>query len=451
MGDVALTDSTIFKAYDIRGVYPDELDEGMALLIGKALADYLGGNVTVVVGKDMRLSSPSIKKSMVGGLVAQGADVIDIGMCSTPMSYYADGYFNADGSVMITASHNPGHYNGFKICKEQAIPIGEASGMLDIEQKVREDDFTMPMRQGVVERRDIAALYASHVRSFFKKEYRGKLKVVIDCANAMGILEMKAFDGLSEHLEIDVMYGQLDGSFPNHEPNPLKLETLDALRQRVVETGADVGISFDGDADRCGFVDDNGDIVSMDLITALIAQDILSEQTGNVLYDLRSSRAVKEAIEEANGTPIMSRVGHAFIKAQMREYDAVFGGELSGHYYFKENYNAESSSMAAIRVFNLMRKTGLSLSELILPLKRYHHSGEINSEVKDKDAIMRMLAEEYSDGKVSYLDGVMVEYQDWWFNVRPSNTEPLLRLNLEATTESMMKEKRDELLERIRS
>lgn len=441
---------TIFKAYDIRGIYPDQLDEGVTYLIGRAFADFLGNNATVVVAKDMRLSSPALKKALINGLTAQGVDVIDISMCSTPMSYFANGFFKASGSMMITASHNPGEYNGFKICREQAIPIGEASGMVEIKEKVIAGDFALAERIGTVERRDIIDIYSEHIRSYFRPAGQRKLKVIIDCANAMGILEMKVFEGLADHLEIETIYGELDGSFPNHEANPLKVETMDALRKKIVETNADVGIAFDGDADRCGFVDDQGTVIPMDLITALIAQDMLSEQQGNVLYDLRSSRAVREAIIEAGGNPIMSRVGHAFIKQQMREFNAVFAGELSGHYYFKENYNAESSSMAAIRVFNLMLKTGLSLSSLIKPLHRYFHSGEINSQVKDKDAAMQSLADEYSDGSISWLDGIMVEYPDWWFNVRPSNTEPLLRLNLEASTQELMEAKRDELLARIR-
>lgn len=446
-----MVDETIFKAYDIRGIYPDQLNEGVSFLIGKALADFLGSQGAIVVGEDMRLSSPAIKRALIHGIISQGSDVIDIGMCSTPMSYFADGRFNASGSAMITASHNPGEYSGFKMCREEAIPIGEASGMLDIKNKVINDFFSDPSREGTVEKRDIVNLYRSHVSAFFRPGNK-RLKVVVDCANAMGVLEMKVLEDLSEYLELDVLFGELDGSFPNHEADPLKTETLAALQARVVEIGADVGISFDGDADRCGFVDGHGQVVPMDLITALIAQDILSEGQGNVLYDLRSSRAVKEAILEAGGNPIMSRVGHAFIKQQMREFNAVFAGELSGHYYFKENFNAESSSLAVVRVLNLMLKRVQSLSELIAPLQRYFHSGEINSKVRDKDKVMERLLIKYgNDGRVSRLDGVMVEFDDWWFNVRPSNTEPLLRLNIEASEPGLMAAKRDELLKEIRS
>jgi phosphomannomutase len=362
------------------------------------------------------------------------------------MSYHANGKLGADGSIMITASHNPAEYNGFKLCRENAIPISGATGIADIEKIVTDESWgETAAQQGSVSTYDIAPEYASFLKSHAK--INKKLKVVVDYANSMGSFEDK---GIEEFFEIIPMYKDLDGTFPNHEANPLKLDTLDAIREKVKETGADFGAAFDGDADRCGFIDDQGEIIPMDLFTALIAQDILSEGPATILYDLRSSWAVRECIEENGGKPIMSRVGHAFIKAQMREHDAVFAGELSGHYYFKENFTTESQGLAFIKLANLVCKTGKKVSELVAPLKKYFASGEINSKVEDVQSILSTLKEKYSDGKMFELDGISVEYSNWWFNVRASNTEPLLRLIVEAKDRETMESKRDELLGLIR-
>ena len=435
----------VFKAYDIRGIYPTELNEELALKIGRAFVTFLGGK-QFVIGRDMRPHSKPIFDALAQGINEMGADVIDIGLCSTPMSYFANGKLGADGSVMITASHNTGEWNGLKLCRKGVVPISGITGIKDIEKIVLEETWNKPAEvKGKIISHDISEEYGNHIKSF--SEINKKLKVVADFANAMGSYEIA---GIRDMFDIIPLYEELDGTFPNHEANPLVTETLDDVCKKVKEVGADFGAAFDGDADRCGFVDNEGNIISMDLFTALIAQDILSHGPQTILYDLRSSKAVKECIEENGGTAIMSRVGHAFIKAQMREYNAVFAGELSGHYYFKENYVAESQALAFLMLGNLVCKSGKTVSELVKPLRKYHASGEINSKVKDVDAVMKALKVKYSDAEIYELDGVTFDYGDWWFNVRCSNTEPLLRLNLEAGTEDAMTHKRDEILAIIR-
>ena len=347
---------------------------------------------------------------------------------------------------MITASHNPGEWNGFKLCRAQAVPISGATGIADIEALALANEWTPAEKPGTMSQYDIAAEYGAFLRSHAKMDR--KLKVVVDYANAMGSYEIA---GIEDMFEIIPMYKELDGTFPNHEANPLHTSTLDALRKKVVETGADFGAGFDGDADRCGFIDDKGDIIPMDMFTALIAQDILSEGPATILYDLRSSRAVRESIEEHGGRAVMSRVGHAFIKTQMREENAVFAGELSGHYYFKENFVAESQGLAMIKLANLLCKENRPVSDMVDPLrKKYFQSGEINSKVADVPAILNAIKAKYADGHMFELDGISVEYPTWWFNVRASNTEPLLRLIVEADTKEAMEEKRDALLALIR-
>ena len=438
----------IFKAYDIRGIYGTELTDEMAFKIGRAVATFLKPK-KFVIGHDMRPHSIPLFNAMAKGLTMQGVDVINIGLASTPMSYHANGKLGADGSVIITASHNPGEWNGMKICRELAIPISGATGIADIERIVNEESFDeAAATPGTISEYDIKPEYFEHVRSFANIEK--PLNVVIDYANGMGISEGGVFT--DELFNITPMYDELDGTFPNHEANPLALDTLDAISAKLKEGNYAFGIAFDGDADRAGFLDENGDNVSMDIITALIAESLLEKVPGApVFYDLRSSWAVKEVIEESGGKPMMSRVGHAFIKAQMREADAVFAGELSGHYYFKDNYYTESSSLAAIYVANLLSETGKPLSELVKPIRRYFASGEINSEVADVEAVFERLNEKFSDAKTYQLDGNSYEYADWWFNVRSSNTEPLVRLNLEAKTAEQMEEKRDEILALIRA
>ncbi len=437
----------IFKAYDIRGIYSETLTDEIATRIGRAFVDFLGCR-TVVIGRDMRAHSPAMFAALARGVTQQGADVIDLGICSTPMCYYANGSLGADASIMITASHNPGEWNGMKMCREQAIPISGPTGIEAIEQIVARDVFAPAAAvPGTITQHDIAPAYIAHIRGM--ADIRRRLRIAVDYANAMGIVEARALDGL---FETRALFDTLDGDFPNHEANPLDHETLEPLQHLIAAEGPiDFGIAFDGDADRVGFVDERGEIVPMDLITALIAQTLLKSQKGAIFYDLRSSKAVAEAIAESGGTPLMSRVGHAFIKRQMRDADALFAGELSGHYYFRENFFTESSALAVIQVANLVSAGRQPLSALVAPLRRYAPSGEINSKVADVDAVFTRLRAAYADARFTELDGLTVEYPDWWFNVRASNTEPLVRLNLEAANVGEMARHRDEVLALIRA
>ncbi len=439
--------SGIFKAYDIRGIYGDTLTDETAYLIGRAFATFLKPR-SVVVGRDIRAHSPAVFARLAQGLTEQGADVIDLGLCSTPMSYYANGSLGADASVMITASHNPKEYNGFKLCREKAIPISGDTGIMDIERIVRDRAFApAPARPGTMKPHSIHRAYVEHLRPFAK--LARPIRIAVDYANAMGIVEAEALRGI---VEMDPLFDTLDGDFPNHEANPLDHHTLKDLQQKMRGGGYDFGVAFDGDADRAGFVDERGEIIPMDMITGLIAQSILKQQPGAAIYyDLRSSWAVKEVILENGGRPMMSRVGHAFIKQQMREADAVFAGELSGHYYFKENFYTESSALAVLMVANLVSRSALPLSGLIKPMQRYFASGEINSRVADPKAVLARLSETFPGGSVLHLDGLTIEFPDWWFNVRASNTEPLIRLNLEAKTRTLMEKQRDAVLAVIRS
>lgn len=435
----------IFKAYDIRGIYGDTLTEDTMYRIGRAFVTFMKCG-KVVVGRDMRPHSEPLFEALARGINEQGADVVDLGLCSTPMSYFANGKLNADAGIMLTASHNTGEWNGVKLSREQAIPISGATGIADIEQLVNSGDFAdSPQNKGTIEKLDIMPEYKRHILQTAKLSK--PLHIAADMANAMGTIEAKVLEDI---FKITPLFPELDGSFPNHEANPLKTETFADLQKLVREGDFDFGVAFDGDADRVGFVDETGEIIPMDLITALIAQDLLDQEKGVIFYDLRSSKVVKEVIESKGGKPMMSRVGHAFIKQQMRENNAIFAGELSGHYYFRHNYFTESSSMAVICVANIIDRSRKTLSELIKPLKRYHASGEINSTVNDTTSVFERIRGNFTDGHIFELDGISVEYDDWWFNVRSSNTEPLIRLNLEANTLELMEAKRDELLKLIR-
>lgn len=437
--------SSIFKSYDIRGIYPTEINEAIVEKIGNAFAKYLNAK-KIVVGHDMRSHSKGLFDALTKGMNSAGADVINIGLCSTPMTYFANGTLKADGSIMITASHNTAEWNGLKPCRANVVPISGKTGIKDIEKIVKEGSWYEAPIKGKVIDYDISPEYGAHIKKFSK--LNRKLKVVADFANSMGSAEIK---GIRDLFDLVPMYEELDGNFPNHEANPLITETLNDLCKKVKETGADFGAAFDGDADRCGFVDSDGNIIPMDLFTALIAEDILKDGKQTILYDLRSSRAVKECIEANGGNAIMCRVGHAFIKAQMRETGAVFAGELSGHYYFKENFIAESQALAMLKFANLVCLSGKSSAQLVAPLRKYFASGEINSEVHDPKGVVEMLRNKHLDGRILELDGLSVEYDDWWFNARTSNTEPLLRLNVEADTKEKMIAKRDYLLNLIRS
>lgn len=442
---------SIFKAYDIRGTYPDQFNEDVAYRIARAYAQLLKPRLTVV-GYDMRLSGPALLEPVARGLMEQGSDVIHIGMTSTPMYYYAVNELKADAGVMLTASHNPPEYNGFKLTGPEARPsIGFVSNE-DLYALANSGKFEAASRTGrflggecIADRYVQAVLKASGIQSF------GGLKIVIDCANGMmGMTLPKIFEG--KDCEVFPLYWVPDGRFPNHEANPLKEETLTDLKKKVAETGANLGVAFDGDGDRVAFVDEKGQTVSGDMITALIAREMLKEKPGaTIMYDLRSSWAVKEEIEKAGGRPYMYRVGHGLIKTEMRRIDAYFGGELSSHYYFANFYRTDNGDLAMLKMIQLLVEEGKPLSELVRPLQRYAHSPEINSKVADVAAKLAEIKEKYKDGRIIELDGLTVEYDDWWFNVRPSQTEPLLRLNVEAKSREKMEQKVEELLSLIRS
>lgn len=436
---------SIFKAYDIRGTVPDQLNEELAYKIGRAFVTFLGCD-RVVVGRDVRASADSMFNALARGITDQGADVIDIGAGDTPMLYFAaQGY---PAAINITASHNPPKYNGFKICRENAVPISGDTGIKDVEKLCMENKFSDPAKKGTIKKKNVLPEFVEFTRSFARhKEGAKTLKVVIDGANGAGTL---TYPYIFKDLGYDIvpLYMEPDGTFPNHEANPLIEENLDDLRKKVVETGADLGAALDGDADRCMFIDETGRTLRADVVGGIISLSILKGKKGaTVLYDLRSTKAAAKAIESQGGRAIKCRVGHAFIKQEMREYDAIFAAELSGHFYFKDHFFTESSAMALINILNLMEETGKKLSELAEPVLIYAHSGEINFEVSDKDAILKELEKTYgSKGTVTKLDGLSVDLDGWWFNVRASNTEPLLRLNLEAATAEEMESHKKELI-----
>ena len=430
----------IFKGYDIRGLYPEEVNEDAAKRIGSAIVHFLkqqkGTIKNIVVGRDMRDSSTPLAQALIEGITAAGVNVTDIGVVSTDVTYFAVAKYGYDGSVAVTASHNPAEYNGFKVCREHAMPVGLETGLAKIRDIAMRPPLATAERPGRITKKDIMEEYKEHVHSFIR-QIRA-MRIVVDAGNGMaGKMVPIIFKGLP--IEIIPLYFELDGSFPNHEANPLKLENLRRLQELVREEKAQLGVAFDGDADRVAFVDEKGEAIGSDIITALIAREFLGEDKGAaVVYDLRSSWAVKEEIVRNGGVPCREKVGHAFIKATMRERNAVFGGELSGHYYFRDNFYADSGMIAFIEILNILGRKRVSMSNLVAPLKKYFSSGEINFTVEDKDAKIDELARSFGDGKVDRLDGVTVEYRDWWFNVRKSNTEPRLRLNVEAKTRDLM-------------
>ncbi len=440
----------IFKAYDVRGVYPGQLDEETARKIGLAFQHVLDdddrrqGN-QVVVSRDMRAHSKPLCTALIEGLRSAGLDVLEIGLATTPMNYFAIGHLESAGGIQVTASHNPAEYNGFKFSRRQARPVSGDHGIPLLERKVTDDDLPAAATPGAHEETDVFDAYGRHILAFLKRPADTRsLKVVVDAANGMGTLYRPLLEKMG--IDLELLYFELDGTFPNHEANPLKLENLRDLRQQVRATGADLGISFDGDADRAAFVDETGEPVGSDLITALIAGELLTREPGkHVLYDLRSSRAVPEYIRERGGVPVRERVGHSFMKATLRAKQGIFGGELAGHYYFRDAYNADSALMAVVEILNLLWLKGQPLSERVAPLRRYAKSPEINFQVEDKQAKMDEVARRFADGTIDYLDGITVDYPEWWCNVRPSNTEPYLRLVMEAETPDALAERRREL------
>jgi phosphomannomutase len=428
--------STIFKAYDVRGTVPDQLDEALIERIGAAFASFVAEDPatqgTVLVGRDMRPSGVGLAAAFARGVTGQGLDVIDLGLASTDLVYFAAGREGAP-AAMLTASHNPAEYNGIKMCLAGARPIGEDTGLFEIRDRARAglDPVATP---GSITRRDVLAEFAAHVHSFVDLDRLAPLKIVADTANGMGGLVAPAvFAGLP--FDLEVMYGELDGTFPNHEANPIQPENLVDLQARVLEVGADVGLAFDGDADRVFLVDDTGSLVSGSLTTAMVAASMLDKFPGaTILHNLICSKAVPEVVIERGGTPVRTKVGHSFIKAVMADTGAAFGGEHSGHYYFRDNFRADSGIIAAMVVLEALSVAGVPLSELRRPFERYADSGEINTEVSSPAAVIEQVEARYagSGAALDRLDGLTVDFGDWWFNLRPSNTEPLLRLNLEA-------------------
>jgi phosphomannomutase len=448
-------DPKVFKAYDVRGIYPDELDEAGAEAIGRAYVERFEPR-RIAVGRDMRLSSPTMQKAVMRGAAKAGADVLDLGLVGTEMVYFAVGSLGLEGGIMVTASHNPKQYTGLKLVRRGALPVGGESGLLDVREQAMSEagnrylDGTVT--EGSVERHDIWPAFVERVLSFVDVAAIKPLKIVIDAANGMAGTMLPP---VLERLPIEAVrcYFEPDGSFPNHEPNPLLPENREFIVGKTLEEGADLGVAFDGDADRCFFVDDSGEFVPGDFVTALFAGSVLEKEPGaKVIYDVRASRAVPETIERNGGVALMNRVGHAFIKARMRKDDAAFAGEVSGHYYFRDFSQADSGVVPFLLMLELISRKDRRLSEILAPLReRYFITGEINTPVPDVALKLQELKERYADGRVSHLDGISVDFDDWHFNVRPSNTEPLLRLNLEATSEELMERKRDEVLEVIRS
>jgi phosphomannomutase len=427
---------SIFKAYDIRGTYPDQIDEALAHKIGAAFARFLGAE-TLVVGRDMRTMAPAVQDAVIAGILEQGSDVLDIGLASTPMGYFAMGMLPCQGGMVVTASHNSKEYIGFKMCREGARPLSADFGIKDIERMVMADDLAPVARHGKRQQIDVKPDFVDHIASFVRDI--APMKVVVDYANGMGAHEAPEIFARIPHLEVIPLYQELDGTFPNHEANPLHEPNLDDLRAKVREHGAALGLAFDGDADRCAFVDETGRTVHADLITAILARDMLERHPGKgIIYDLRSSKVLPEEIVRLGGRPVRERVGHSFMKETMRREDCIGGGELSGHFYFAENYFTDCGVLAGILVLSQLSKEGVSLKGAADPLRRYFGTGEVNFRVADKAAKMQQVAAAFPGGEIDHLDGVTVTFADWWVNVRPSNTEPYLRLCLEANTEAVL-------------
>jgi phosphomannomutase len=447
-----MLDPSVFKAYDVRGLYPGELDEEGAYAIGRAYVAQFEPR-TVAVGRDMRVSAPAMAEAVMRGCADGGADVLDLGLVGTEMVYYAVGELGLDGGICVTASHNPKEYTGMKIVRRGALPVGAESGLLDVRTRALAG-FPAVTKVGTIRAHDVWEGFVAKVLSFIDVEAVAPLRVVVDAANGMAGTMLPP---VLEALGIDVVrcYFEPDGTFPHHEPNPLLPENRAFIIEKTLSEGADLGVAFDGDGDRCFFVDDTGEFVPGDFITALLAELMLGKHPGStVIYDVRASWAVPRAVTAAGGTPLVNRVGHAYIKHRMREVDAVFAGEVSAHYYFRDFSQADTGIVPFLLMLELISRKGMRLSEILAPLRsRYFLTGEINTPVADVPLKLQELKERYAaaGGRVSHLDGISVDFDDWHFNVRPSNTEPLLRLNLEALSEQAMEQRRDEVLGLIRS
>jgi phosphomannomutase len=454
-------DASIFKAYDVRGTYPDQMDEQLAYRIGRAFPRVLSQlqatpvrDLRVAVGRDMRLSAPGMVERYARGIADEGADVLDIGMAATEMVYWTVGARELDGGLVCTASHNPKAYTGAKLVKRGAIALSGDSGIGELRDLVDGGDPGPPAAEaGEIRREDVGDAFRQAALGYIEADRMRPLKVVLDGGNGMaGPMVGPLLDSFP--IEQVRTYWEPNGEFPDHEPNPMLPENRQFIIDKVKEAGADLGIAWDGDADRCFFIDDTGEFVDGDFLTALLGESIVRKEPGAlVLYDVRASRAVRDVVERAGGRAEVNRVGHAFFKTRMRDTGAAFGGEVSGHYYFRDFYCADSGTIPALLILELLSVEGKTLSELLEPLRsRYFISGEINSEVGDQEAKMEEIVERYSDGELGRLDGISVAYDDWHFNVRPSNTEPLLRLNLESlVSREHMGAKRDEVLALIRA
>jgi len=452
--DRSAVNPSIFKAYDVRAIYPTELNEAIAHDIGRAFVAYLHAR-RIAVGRDMRLSSPTLAAAFIAGAREQGADVVDVGLCGTDMLYFGVARGGFDGGAAVTASHNPKQYNGVKLVRKEAFPLSGEAGISDIRDMLL--GATLPAAAaapGAYAQQDILADYVAHVLTFIDPAVIKPFNVVLDAGSGMGgLVAPPLFDRLA--CRTTRLCFEVDGRFPNHEANPLIEENRRDIVERVVAERADIGIAWDGDADRCFFIDGQGGFVPGDFITALLAEAFLLKHPGaTVIYDLRASYAVKDTVARYGGRALMNRVGHAFIKRRMREENAIFGGEVTGHYYFRDNFYADNGFIPALLILELMSRKGQTLEELLAPLRaQYFISGEINTKVASMEVVGRKLdglAAEYPDGRSYRMDGLSVEYDDWHFNVRPSNTEPLLRLNLEARTPQMMEQRRDAVLAFIR-
>jgi phosphomannomutase len=455
-----MIDPSIFKAYDVRGLHGEQIDENVAYRVGRGFARVLGelegkrpGELRVGLGRDMRLAAPALSERYADGIRDEGGDVLDVGEVGTEMLYFAVGSRGLDGGLMCTASHNPKAYTGAKLVRSGAIPLSGDSGIGELREIVTAGEPGQPADpRGEYAREDVGEDFQAAAAAFVDLDAIRPMKVILDGGNGMA---GPMVGPLLDRLPLDQVetYWTPDGNFPDHEPNPLLPENRRFVVEKVLSEGAELGIAWDGDADRCFFIDDTGQFVDGDFLTALLAESILAKEPGAaILYDVRASRAVADTVTRAGGTAHVNRVGHAFFKTRMRDEGAAFGGEVSGHYYFRDFYCADSGTIPALLILELLSAKGKRMSELLAPLReRYFISGEINSEVADQDAKMRELAESYASGQVSWLDGVSVDFEDWHFNVRPSNTEPLLRLNLESlVSPDHMVEKRDEVLALIR-
>ena len=450
-----MLDPAVFKAYDVRGIYPSQLDEDGAYRIGRAYVEHFEPLV-IAVGRDMRLSAPAMAAAVVEGAADGGSDVVDIGLVGTEMVYHAVGELGLEGGICVTASHNPKDYTGMKIVRRGALPVGGDSGLAQVRDGAAAG-FGPVASRGEVRQEDVWASFVEKVLSFVDESSIRPLRVVVDAANGMaGAMLPPVLERLSQ-LDVVRCYFEPDGSFPNHEPNPLLPENREFIVSKTRDEGADLGVAYDGDADRCFFVDDTGEFVPGDFVTALLAEAVLEKETepgARVIYDVRASRAVPETIERAGGVPLINRVGHAFIKHRIRKEDAVFAGEVSAHYYFRDFSQADSGVVPFLLMLELLSKRGRKLSDLLAPFReRFFLTGEINTPVADVALKLQELKERYTaeNGRISHLDGVSVDFDDWHFNVRPSNTEPLVRLNLEALSSELMEEKRDEVLGLLRA